>query len=74
MIQRMGLIYSHLDTLYGVCPHASHFWTEQSYVLPVQFAMELQNCIHILIGWHGKIHMRLFRFLPTLDMIFYFFF
>ena len=31
MVQMMDLIYLELDTLYGVCPHASHFWTEQSY-------------------------------------------
>jgi hypothetical protein len=50
MAQRMDLIYSLLDTLYEFYPHASHSWTEQSYVLPVQFAMTLQNSIHILIG------------------------
>jgi hypothetical protein len=72
MVKRMGLIYSQLDTLYGVCPHASPFWTEQYYAHPVQFSMELQNSIHILIGWHGQIHMRFFHFLPMLDMIFFF--
>ena len=70
----MDLIYSELDTLYEVCPHASHSWTKQYYALPVQFSMALQNSIHILIGWHGQIHVIFFRFLLILDMIFFIFY
>ena len=69
----MDLIYSQLGALYEVFPHASDSWTEQSYALPVHFVMELQNSIHLLIGYHGQIQIRLFCFLSTHDIILFFF-